>query len=85
MATPSRVTVTDAATQLLAASGGRRAYTILNRGTGNIYLGNSNVVTTATGILLQPGEQADGEADADAIWAIAEAANSEPIHILEVP
>ena len=84
MATASRVTVTATVTQILAANGNRKAFSITNRGTGNIYIGNANTVTTATGSLIQAGEQAEGQADADAVWGIAEAGNSEAVHILEV-
>ena len=80
----SRVTVGTSAVQLLAANGNRKAYVIVNRGTGNIFLGSNNSVLTTTGFQVEPGQAFSAEDDpSDEIWAIASVAG-QVIHISEI-
>ena len=84
MATTTIITVTTTAVQLLAASGDRKAYTVINRGTDTIYIGSDDTVAAATGATLQAGDQVSGEDDPAAVWAVA-AAGSQRVEVLEVP
>ena len=84
MATPTIFTVTTTAVELLAASGDRKAYTVINRGTDTIYIGSDNTVAAASGITLQAGDQVSGEDDPSAVWAVA-AAGSQRVEVLQVP
>ena len=80
-----RVTVGVTAVQLLVANGNRKAYTIVNRGTGNVFLGESSALTTTTdSFQVEPGQAFSAEDDpSDEIWAIASVAGQD-VQIAEI-
>ena len=62
MVTP--VTVTDAATQILATNTARRGHVLFNAGLQIMYVGVANTITTSTGIPVAPGASFDLDASA---------------------
>ena len=78
------VTLTVTPVQLLAANGQRRAYSVINRGAADIYVGGSDVTSAgANGLTVQQGEQVGAEGDTDEVWAAA-SAGSQRIEVVEI-
>ena len=71
------VTVTEAATLVLAANTARRGHVLFNSGLQTLYVGVANTITTATGIPVAPGAEFDldarGVAYTGAIYGITAA------------
>jgi hypothetical protein len=67
--TVSRVSVTTAATKLADASTERESL-LVRPIDGDVYVGDSNAVTTGTGFLVERGQSLTLESG-DAAWAIA--------------
>jgi len=74
MPTFTNTIVGTAAVRVLAEDGMRKSYVLVNRGTVNIFLGNSSAVTAVatSGFQVEPGQAFAGEDDpTDEIWAIS--------------
>jgi len=83
MAQVTKVTVITTATLLTAANGNRKTMMIKNNGAASIFIGNSNQVTTATGLELPQGQQLCVTGDTDAYWGIC-AAGSQQVDVVEI-
>jgi hypothetical protein len=78
----TQVTVTGTATQLVAANASRSGFQVINTGTNDCYLGESNV-TTSTGHLLAGTKGTSiGFATTQAVYAITGGA-SQVVTVLE--
>lgn len=87
MPTFTNPTVGVAASELLASNGNRKSYTIINRGTANIFIGSSSRITAtaAGGFQVEPGQAFSGEDDpSGAIWAISTLAGQQ-VNIATIP
>ena len=69
----TQVSVGTSATQILPERGGRRAVTLINHGTTDVYIGTTNTVTSSNGALLTGTEGASIriEGAVQAIYGIA--------------
>ena len=78
------VTLTTTTTQLLAANGQRKAYSVINRGTADIYVGASNVASNGdNGITVSQQEQVSADGDTDAVHGAA-SAGSQRVEVVEI-
>jgi len=69
---------------LIAAAGSRQNLTVKNNSaSGNIYLGSSAAVTSATGWPMGAGEGFGLERTTAALWAVADAAGADLRYVLE--
>ena len=69
---PNQETVGTAAVQLLAATGRRESYTIVNLGFETVFLGDANVTASGTsGIALEPSMSVTVEDDVQAVFGIS--------------
>lgn len=66
----SNVSVTNAATQILAANSSRLQALIANNGSATMYLGKDNTVTSSNGIPITSGQYLIDDVTTDAWWGI---------------
>lgn len=83
MAQVTKVNVTTTAVQLIAANGNRKSVTFIHRGTANIFIASTNLVTAITGLTVRPQEAISFSGDPNEFWAIA-AAGTQSVEIAEV-
>ena len=80
---PVQVTVTTAATQILAANPNRAGAIIANTGASTLFIGRDNTVTTGNGIPVAAGGSIEDNQSGDAWFGIV-ASGTADVRALEV-
>lgn len=83
MASFSRVNVGTTPVEIAPVNGNRKSIVLINRGTADIYIADTNQVSATTGIQFRPQEQLTFMGDASAIWCIA-SSGTQRVDIIEV-
>jgi hypothetical protein len=78
----AQVTVSNTATQIVAASDSRRSLTLRNQGNVDCYIGGSTV-TTGTGMLFKAGETVTFDRTTAAFYAITSSSTTIVAYLVE--
>ena len=79
----TNVSVTNAATLVLAANLNRTKALIINKGGSDIFLGPANTVAAGAGYWLASGQSLTDDFSCDAWWAITSAGTGD-VRVLEI-